>query len=430
MKKLKETFNRIILPVLFISVFRSLSMAAETINENEMFSSSEVVMQAANTVPASEGKKTIGFSGSVTSVEEDIGISTSTKDYLDSYILSNIFLDVRMKNDIKAFANLETNYHPQTRDTTFGLREMFFDFNLNRRVYLRTGKQVLQWGRCYLWNPTDLINIEKKTFITKIGYREGAYGLKVHVPFGTKYNIYGFLDTGNALSPDNLSGALKYEFLAGKTEMAFSGWAKKTYNSVYGYDFSSRIGDVDILGELAVSKGDNIKRIREDNGILSIYRNNGDFTTKASINLSKGFRLGNFNDRLTVSTEFFYNQSGYKENLFNDRNIYQFDSSVFSGTKKDFLLLNGLYDPNNLSRYYGALFTSVSRFVITDMTLNMNYISNFCDSSGILSTGVTYKNINDFSAGLLVNSTLGKANREYTFSKVKYDIRVTLGVSF
>lgn len=423
--------------VLLLFFIAATAFSAETVNENEMFGSSGVVTQAANTVVPSAEKKTIGFSGEVTSVVEDIGISTFSKDYLNSYILSNMFLDVRMKNDIKAFANLETNYQPKMRTTEFNLRELFFDFNFARRVYLRTGKQVLQWGRCYLWNPTDLINIEKKPFIRKIGYREGTYGLKLHAPFGTKYNIYGFLDTGNAPSPDDLGGALKYEFLTGKTEMAISSWAKRTYDPVYGYDFSSRICDVDILGELAVSKGDNIKRIREDHGTLNIYRELDEWAPRTSINFTKGFRLGNFNDRLTVSTEFFYNHLGYKENLFNDRNIYQFGTPVITGTtilnngtKKDFLLLNNLYDPNYLSQYYGAFFTSISRFIITDMTLNVNYIRNFTDGSGILSTGVTYKNINDFSAGFLVNSALGKENREYTFSKTEYDIQIILGIAF
>ena len=29
------------------------------------------------------------------------------------------------------------------------------------KIYFRTGKQVLKWGRSYFWNPTDLINVEK-----------------------------------------------------------------------------------------------------------------------------------------------------------------------------------------------------------------------------------------------------------------------------
>ena len=107
-----------------------------------------------------------------------------------------------------------------------------------------------------------------------------------------KKNIYGFLDTGNASSSDALGGALKYEFLTGKTEMAFSGWAKKGYNPMFGYDFSTRAGDFDILGELCVSRGDNLKRIRLDNGILDVYTNNYDWAPARASTLLKVSELG------------------------------------------------------------------------------------------------------------------------------------------
>jgi hypothetical protein len=53
-------------------------------------------------------------------------------------------------------------------------------------------------------------------------------------------------------------------------------------------------------------------------------------------------------------------------------------------------------------------FYCVSRFIITDLTLNMNYIHNFNDSTGALSAGVNYKNLSDFTAGCLL---LGRRGR-------------------
>jgi hypothetical protein len=314
---------------------------------------------------------------------------------------------------------------------------MFFDFNLDRRVYVRTGKQVLQWGRCTLWNPTDLVNVEKPTFIRKIGYREGAYGLKLHAPFGAEQNIYGFLDTGNAPTTDKLGGALKYEFLVGRTEMAFSGWAKKTYNPVAGYDFSTRVGDVDIVGEASVSKGDNVKKVFLDDGFLDVRRNEKEWAPLAAVNVSKGFPLGNFNDRLKVAGEFFYNQPGYQKHFFDDASVYPLRNSLAipsapppASTKAGLLLADNLYTMNYFSKYYGALFTSVGRFIVTDMTLNMNYIRNIDDGTGIVSAGVTYTNLADLTLGALVNLLTGPRNGEYTTLKAVYDVQLTAGISF
>ena len=415
--------------------------AEEGIDESELFSSPEMISAPASVV-YEEDRKTIGFSGEITSALAGVVSSTSNANSLYSYTVANIFLDIRMKQGLKAFANLETTYFSNTKNTEVALRELFFDFNFNRKIYLRTGKQVLQWGRCYLWNPTDLINIEKKTFIRKIGYREGAYGMKMHMPFGTKYNIYGFLDTGNTSAAEDAGGALKYEFLLGNTEMAFSGWGKNNYNPVFGYDFSSRLAGIDIAGELSVSRKDNVRKMVENQGLLDIKTGTEEWSKKASVDFSKSFRLGEFNDRFSVTSEFFYNQAGYEGDIFSDKASYAFASPVLTldaagmpalkttGTKSEFITFNSLYEIHNFSRYYGAVFTTISRFVITDMTLNINYIRNLCDSSGIISSGVTYKNLNDFSAGLLISANTGPGNSEYTHTDEKFGLQLTLGIAF
>ena len=52
----------------------------------------------------------------------------------------------------------------ENQDTTLLIKEVFVDFNLANTVYFRAGKQVLKWGTGYFWNPTDLINIEHRSF--------------------------------------------------------------------------------------------------------------------------------------------------------------------------------------------------------------------------------------------------------------------------
>ncbi|MFH1260207.1 MAG: hypothetical protein ABII74_10450 [Elusimicrobiota bacterium] len=437
--------NKLIALIFFLIIQSSFIYCAETINEDEMFSDPEMIIQTPlnkNNDLAVEEKKSLGFSGEITSAFSDIIYSTGTRNALYTYTVANAFFDVRMRNDLKAFANLETTYWGQSKTSDIALRELFFDFDYRRRVYLRTGKQVLQWGRCYLWNPTDLINIEKKSFVRKIGYREGAYGMKLQIPFGTKYNIYSFLDTGNAASGEDVGAALKFEFLTGKTEMAFSGWTKKAYHPVFGYDFSTRIKDLDVVGELTVSQKDNTRQIREEQGQLEIYQKDKKIVPKTSLGLTKGFRLGNFNDCLSVTSEFYYNHNGYQEDLFNDPTVYPYRAPIVSrdaagamvsqtsGTKKDFLTAHNLYEVHNYSRCYGAIFASVGRLFITELVLNINYIRNFHDRSGIISSGLSYKNLSDFSAGILFNTFLGKDNREYTFNKEKHNIQLTCGVAF
>ena len=138
------------------------------------------------------------------------------------------------------FGNLEVNYFPgfDTSNVMYRvsrvdnsyllyLRELFMDFNFNRSIYFRIGKQVLQWGRCYFWNPTDLINVERNSFVEKIGSREGVYGARLHVPFGTIANIYSFINIQSVNRIDSISGSVKFEYLLGRSEMALRSGEKR-----------------------------------------------------------------------------------------------------------------------------------------------------------------------------------------------------------
>jgi hypothetical protein len=347
-----------------------------------------------------------------------INSSTSTTNPIYTFTLMDLFLDVRLKKGSKLFANAETLYLSQTKTTSVSLKEMFLDFNLKNKVYFRTGKQVLQWGRNYFWNPTDLINIEKNTFIRRIGYREGAYGTKLHIPFGTKQNIYAFFDTGNSQEAQDTATALKYEFLIGNTENAFSCWSKNNYNTVFGYDFSTRLFKIDTTGEVSVSNGDNFARLNDNCGVLTAEKRKGELIPQAAAGFTKYFPLGNFKDRVSLTTEFFYNGTGYNQDLFGNLNT------------RTFLLDNNLYQQNYYGRFYYAVFSGISRFILTDMTFTINAITNASDSTGIISTGVTYTDINDFSFGILFIGYAGKPDGEYTYSGDKFNTQLTFTLSF
>jgi hypothetical protein len=408
--------------------------------ENSLFENSDTMVQqqtpSAMTEPADN--KTVGFSGEITSA----GVETRGNSLaaLYAYTVADLYLDARLPQGAKVFANLEATLYGQTSSTDVALREMFLDFNVEHAVYLRAGKQVLQWGRCYLWNPTDLINIERRSFVTKIGNREGAYGVKAHVPFGTWLNLYSFLDTGMASDPDNTSAAFKMEWLIKNFEMAVSGWVKKNNHPVWGYDFSTRVLTVDIVGEASISKGQNHLVRVLNNGVLELSQDSEVWTPQACLDFSRKFQVGDFKDRLSINLEAYYNRNGYVENIFSDTTVYPYarplpDSSgnapvITAGTQLDFFQQNHLYQSNYHARYYAAMFTSFSRFLLTDMTLNCNYIHNCVDQSGTLTAGVTYTELNNLTLGLLGLAYVGGPDKEYTFSGQKYAVQATAALAF
>ena len=445
--------------------------AADTVqdkskSEEEMFGGDETVTPSEkiknDAISGTIEKKSVTFNGYLnsrtsvnvkrSSILRDIKVIDSNN-FL-SYFQSDFELDARLLKGIRGYFNISADYYPagipksrtfqvplaylgipayftkvdvmvaEKINAVFSINEVFVDVNFAKSVYFRIGKQVLKWGVGYLWTPNDLVNVEKKNILDSSQIREGAYGFKVHVPFGTRANIYSFIDLNKARNLSDISMANKVEMLFKKTEMALSILLKKKNVPVYGYDVTSRIVGLDIHGEVSLSYGDNNRRLRvypwyiigANSSILmetmylvpgktSImdYRVRGTWIPKASFGFGRGFEVKDVKDRIRVDVEAFYNHAGY------DRNIFE----------KDFLsvgyfLSRGLYTPNYYGKYYAGIFITIRQMFVEELSSMVNCIVNIKDQSSVISGIITYAPYYDLTLNLMVNGFIGKENREYT----------------
>jgi hypothetical protein len=434
------------------SVLLSLvaASAGQPVDENAMFSDTATIVDSAklvNTAATKEEqkeKKSVSLSGDITSA----AVGTVNRDWFDephmsnsrfsSTIVGNLMLDVRLLQSFKAFGNMEVNYVPDSNKAALALKELFIDANINKAVYFRAGKQVLQWGRCYFWNPTDLINIEKKSFIQKLGYREGTYGVKMHVPFGASYNVYAFLDAQKAPRLDSIAGAAKLEVLVGGTEMALSIWDKRGYDPVYGFDLSAKLLTIDINGELGLYQTYRLRTVDgfDSLGVPQIGQEDHKWVPRVCLSLGKSFAVMGVPDRLSLVAEGYYNQAGIADNKLNipmPPLAAQADQASRDLLERQIvlaLMAKGMYEPNSYSRWYAAFFGSLGQFITSDITLTLNGIANINQGCATITTGLTYSGLNDFTMGLSVNAFVGAENTEYTFSKDAAQVQVTAGVTF
>ena len=433
-------YNRItVLITSLISLFvyiTPLFSEDDIFDENNLFSDSVTIVDSSYVVGIDtvdiQDQRRLGFSGEITaSFQPSLTRSWFTdgnrsQDALfSSFAVGHISLDARLPGGFKTFASAETRYNAGSDSISFGIRELFLDVNIKKAVYFRMGKQVLQWGRCYLWNPTDLINIEKKSFVRKIGSREGAYGLKMHIPFGTRYNIYGYLDARNINRIDSISGTAKFEFLIGKTEMAVSAWAKRRVSPVYAFDISTGFLDLLINGEIALYKKITIHGVSFTDSIPRFPSEEKKWLPRACIGVSRYFTVNGVPDRLMTTVEMYYNQPG------NDQNELPVPDRILNNdTLAAIILASGLYEPNNISRFYLSVFSSFNKFIISDMALYINAIGNLNHRCAMVTAGITYKNLHNFFYELLFIGYIGKDRTEYTISNNGLQIQFSAGLSF
>ncbi len=371
-----------------------------------------------------------------------------------SYFQGNFGLDVRLLKGIRGYFNLSADYYPaglpksrifqvpmaylgipayftkadlmvaEKVNAVFDINEIFIDVNIARRVYFRVGKQVVKWGVGYLWTPTDLINIEKKNILDSSQVRQGTYGLKIHVPFGTRANIYSFINMNNARHLSDISMANKVEVLFLNTEMALSVLLKNHNVPVYGFDFTSRVLTLDIHGEASLSYGDNLRHLRtypwyitglfpslpvgvmylpQGSTSLMDYRVRGRWIGKASFGFGRGFEVLDVKDRIRFDVEAFYNHAGYDRNVF-EKDLYT----------AGYFLSSGLYTPNYYGKWYAGIFITIRQMFVEELSSMVNCIVNIQDQSSIVSGMITYAPFYDMTLNLMVNGFVGKTNREYT----------------
>ncbi len=412
------------------------AQAEDIFSEDDIFSEEETVVEVEESqnesITDDVTGESVSFSGSIS---PNFGY-TVTRDCLDgdedwgdnpysTSVDGDFLLDVRLRNGIKSFANFWATYTPQENeeDPEFEnfdtiLKEFFVDVNIARKVYFRFGKQNLKWGQGYLWNPTDLISEDRKDFDDIDARREGVYGLKAHVPFGTMANLYGFVNAANADTVDEFSVAGKAEFLVlNDIELSFSAWKKQDYKAVFGMDAATYKLRTNWRAEMSLSQGDNRSRLEQQNGEYVDIRADDDWMPRFTLGFTRMFDVGNFNDRLSVTGEFYYNHGGY-------------DDDMLADDTRDQFLEGGYFEPGSYGKYYAALFSNFGRFIVTDMTLNVNAIGNLSDSSFIFSTGIDYLLTFNAILSAKVDAYLGDENQEYTLAGNALSAEVSMNLIF
>lgn len=398
------------------------------VDEAALFGDTDQVVDSAARAAApgdTAERKSLGLSGNVLA----FGSAAVPRGYfadpdaargrLASGAVGDAYLDARLLRGFRAFANVEWSLDAARGDSAaFRVPETFLDANVARKAWFRVGKQVLQWGPGYFFNPTDLINVERKALVRRLGAREGVFGAKVHVPFGTRANLYGFLDADRVSRADSLSGAIKAEFLAGRSELALMAWDGGGRDPVYGADVSTRLLGLDLVAEGALYESLRRKTLSVSGGVPALGESERAWQPRVSVGAGRSFDAGGIPDRLMLSAEYYYNHAGSEARRMPFASLlrtaaaagYTPDQALAAGTAM------GFYEPNSYSRHYAAAFAVWNRFFRSDLTLSGTALMNLNQSGALLAGVLAYRDLNDFGLSLTVYGFAGPKGTEYTLA--------------
>ena len=339
---------------------------------------------------------------------------------------TRLFLDARPDTEFRGFIKGDISY--STDDgISVDLREMFIDTDINNTVFLRLGKQTVNWGVGRFFSPANLINIETLDPENPDEELAGPVALKAQIPIGldnlTAYAIVDDINNGNSIAL-----ASRYEFLVANTEITLGGVYQ--FNNPWSLMTTAvgSFGDVNWFSETVLQGNVNNKFIVEDNSQPSglIVRGTEDMYFSATLGGSYTFSDPSEEDNFSLSLtgQYLFNGFGYSDlSLFSEK-----QREISSLARTDALSFRDL---RNRSQHYAAANASL-RLRDYDFTPSVLWLGSLGDGSGRLSTSVRYSGIDNITPSFSHSYNYGDEGSEYAPNGAdqSMSVSVSLGVTF
>jgi hypothetical protein len=200
------------------------------------------------------------------------------------------------------FRNFYLVQAPDPKKIAASLSEIHLSFDIQKRVFIRLGKQMISWGSGYFWSPEDFINLQKSqpSIVNVVDQRSGKPGLRLHIPIQSA-NLFLFTDFSSR-APGTIPGvvsktiaqAWRLDVTLAGVNIGTVGYLPMNAPAKIGFDATGSAFATDIYGEVA----------------LSFLEDKAAPATALSLGAS---RLFGQEKNWTCRGEFYYNDTGYSD---------------------------------------------------------------------------------------------------------------------
>ncbi len=337
-------------------------------------------------------------------------LSNPDDESLTTDLKTTVYLDSRPVEDFRVFGKVDVAY--PFDGNTVSVRELFSDFNWNNFLFLRGGKQTINWGVGYFFSPADIVNLSPIDPEDPEAEREGPIALKINMPLNI-HNLYLYLIDNDIDKPWEITVAPKAEFVLGGTEIGLGGVYRDEYAPVGMITISSSIADFNIFGEGVVKYGSDKhfleivdKSPTNPMGLEVVtYDDTLFFSATVGSMYNHVDEEGNFN--FMVVLQYLYNGEGYEDKDFMKDN----QAGVMMLLEKGEISSGDIYRPG---QHYAAVSVRWNEIFNSDLSFSLFWIGNLVDGSGYVSPSFSYSPFDYSSLSVSFPFTYGDDGYEYT----------------
>ncbi len=345
-------------------------------------------------------------------------------------------LDAPLPDRSRAHATFEFQHQASAEKTTYALREAFVDAALADWLWVRSGKQVLQWSRCQLWTPADLVNVERLRLQERVGAREGVTGVRAHVPLGAALNLYGFADLHEVRVPSDIAWVGRVEFVFPHTEVGLNLRHRDGRRMVPAVDFSTGYDRWQLSAEAAWLLPGTLSEVHVANGVASLdpVRRR---TPQMAASLSRPFDALGQTDRLRLGAEGFWNPEGEAGNAFRPLTLVKFRQPVVVGvdTVREgpapvLRVFGGGLRDYQVGRWYTMIWAQLDKVPVVSSSLRISGIGNLSDGSWLALAEWSWESLHGLATTVSASVPLGAYPGEFTWTSETATLRADLGLRF
>jgi hypothetical protein len=320
---------------------------------------------------------------------------------------SKVYIDARPSDDLRFFIKAKAS-SPFASADNFAITEMFADITMSDVVYLRLGKQTINWGVGRFFSPANIINLSTIDPENPDEELVGPLAVKIQLPQDSN-NYYAYGIVNDLENNKAIDLGIKGEWVLGDTELGLGGVYRFDRPWAVATTVSTKLWDFDLYAE-GVLKGQDERNflLRDDtapNGLRTETRRDQLFwyaTTGFSLALNDDDNYLN----LDLSGQYYFNSSGY------------LDPSIFT-TQPDgitSLALAGQISSNDLFQrgmHNSAARADLSDIYSSDIGVSTFWVSNLLEQSGKVVGTVYYMGFSKLKISLSYTGSYGARGTEF-----------------
>lgn len=342
---------------------------------------------------------------------------------------ASVFLDARPSSNFRVFsrANLEYPFTLGTevsvpvppgttnpdgsmavaRRTTVNtlnasIFELYSDINLDQTLFLRFGKQTINWGVGRFWSPADFISLTPIDPEKPESQREGPVALKATLPFGlNEIDAYVIADE-SVRKLEDLGYAVRGNFFFDVGDGGFETQLGLGYQKDRPLRLMTTVriplSGVSIFLEGRLSFG------RQGQKIVSAGNIQEDDDAYFSGTAGLNFRESNLFEStvdLSILGQYYFQGEGYDDSSLLSTALARFNNGIHRSTIENF------------GKHYTGLSLSLGQLFLEDLSISSFWVSNWSDLSGTINTGISYRFFDRFVLTFSVINSYGDDDSEY-----------------